>query len=269
MTRGPSALGPPPAGFTVERVGLKLVRLDGATFTMGSPEDEIGRGPEEGPAGEVTVSGPFFMSATEVTNSQFAQVTGRSPAQLAVRASSKISAEMPVESVTWDDTVEFCKKLTDLDRNRRPGWAYRLPTEAEWEYACRAGTTTPFASGEKLMPGVAAVFTPAEADPLAAGELPRPPAMPGRVGQTEANGFGLFDLHGNVWEWCGDWYAKGYPPGPRTDPKGPEIGDLRVVRGGAFNDAAAKCRSASRRGVAPDRRETNIGFRVVFAAEKP
>ena len=173
---------------------------------------------------------------------------------------------MPVDSVTWDEAAEFCKKLGQLDPNRRPGWSYRLPTEAEWEFACRAGAATPFGCGGKLTPGTTAIFTPADTDPLSNGDAPKPPSMPARVGQTEPNKFGLYDLHGNVWEWCGDWYQKGYPPGPRTDPKGPEAGDLRAVRGGAFNEPAARCRSAARKGLPPDKREMNVGFRVVFAA---
>jgi len=261
-----SPLPPPPEAFAVEKLGLKMVRLDGGTFVMGSPDDEPGRIPEEGPAGEVTVTGPFYLAATEVTNAQFAQVTGASPAVSAARAQARVAADMPVDSVTWDEAAEFCRKLTDLDRNRRPGWAYRLPTEAEWEYACRAGARAPFGVGDKLTPGKHAVFTPAPEDPFADGEPGRPPTLPQRVGQTEPNRFGLYDLSGNVWEWCQDWYAKGYPAGPRTNPRGPDTGSRRVVRGGAFDEPGAACRCAARKGQPPDERRPDVGFRVVFAA---
>ena len=264
----PPPAAPPPT-FTVEKPGLRMVRLDGGTFPMGSPDDEPGRGADEGPAGEVTVTGPFYMAATEVTNGQFAAVTGRTPAVLAVRAAAKVAAEMPVDSVTWDEAADFCRKLSDLDRGRRPGWAYRLPTEAEWEYACRAGAGTPFGTGDRLAPGRQAAFTPGAGDQLADGEQPRPPTLPQRVGQTEPNRFGLYDLSGNVWEWCQDWYAKGYPAGPRVNPAGPPDGDRRVVRGGAFDEPGARCRCAARKGLPPDQREPNVGFRVVFAPAQP
>jgi formylglycine-generating enzyme required for sulfatase activity len=255
---------PHPAAYTIDRIGLRMVRLDGGTFVMGSPDGEPGRGPDEGPTGEVTLAGPFYVAATEVTNGQFTRVMGRSPAVLATRAATR---DVPVDSVTWPEAVEFCRRLSELDGNRRPAWAYRLPSEAEWEYACRAGSTGPFAGGDRLSANRQAYFTPGPNDPLADGELPHPPARPGRVGQTESNRFGLYDLHGNVWEWCGDYHARAYPPGPRANPTGPAAGDLRVVRGGAFDQPASKCRSAARKGLPPDTRETNVGFRVVFAAE--
>src|SRR5438477_11482102 len=133
---------------------MRMVRLEGGTFRMGSPEGEPGRpGDDEGPAHDVTVRGPFLMSATEVTHGQFLQVTGSSPSRVGSRVAAP--ADFPVESVTYDEAVEFCKKLTARERGRRgarDGWAYRLPTEAEWEYACRAGTTTPFAFGDRLTP---------------------------------------------------------------------------------------------------------------------
>ena len=139
----------------------------------------------------------------------------------------------------------------------RDGWAYRLPTEAEWEYACRAGTTTPFAFGDRLTPKQAR---------FAADGGPAEPELPGKVGQTEANAWGLFDMHGNVAEWCQDYYRRGYPSdGPRDNPLGPADGDRRVVRGGSFRQPAAECRSAARAGYRGSERKDFIGFRVVYA----
>ena len=190
---------------------------------------------------------------------------------------------MPVESVTWDEAVAFCKKLTEKEADKpyaRRGWAYRLPTEAEWEYACRAGTDTPVAFGEKLMKGRQGVFTFTEDDPIAEGAALGPaPQFGKRVGaleqpdlggeRREPNRFGLYELHGNVAEWCSDYFQRGYPgDGPRTDPTGPAGGNQRVVRGGSWADPASACRSAARRGASAGSRLKEVGFRVVYAPVK-
>ncbi len=266
-----SALPPLPDKFTNAQ-SMTLVQLLGGTYTMGSMPSEIGHQPNEAPDGPVTVSGPFFMSTTEVTQSQYIQVMGRSPAKWAPKLRKSKEAQAPVDSVTWEEATEFCKKLSLIDRKRREGWGYRLPTEAEWEYACRAGGSEPFSSGNKLIYGKSAIFnmdkeqdekgTLGEEDTSKA-KLER--MMPYLVASTEPNAFGLYDMHGNVWEWCHDVYAPDYRERSALDPKGPVQGELRVLRGGSWREAAALCRSAARRGANPDTRGEDVGFRVVYA----
>jgi formylglycine-generating enzyme required for sulfatase activity len=253
---------PPPETFT-NSLGIKMVKLDGGTFRMGSPEAAPGHRPEEGPAHEVTVKGPFFMAATEVSHGQYLKLMGSSPAKSADRAHRP--QHRPVEWVSWDDADEFCRKLSESEKGQkwaRKGWAYRLPTEAEWEYAARAGTTTPFAFGDRLAFERQGLFRPAEDDPFGIGGGENP-LLPQEVGRAEANRFGLHDMHGNVAEWCLDWYHPGYPAGAARDT--PAAGDKRVVRGGSFRDPAAGARSASRAGVRPNEKRDDVGFRIVYA----
>jgi formylglycine-generating enzyme required for sulfatase activity len=239
--------GEPPAEFR-NGVGMTLIRLPGGTFSKGSPDAELGRTPDE-VAATVTVAGPLYVSTTEVSQAQFLAVMGKSPARWAGRLRDAKTA--PVDSVTCPEAAEFCRRLTEREAATRPGWAYRLPTEDEWEYAARGGTAGPFWCGGKLKFPTAGVYDPAaddpkglgEADPKAAAEkgFPRP------VGSTRANPFGLCDVAGNVWEWA-------------TGP-----GEVRAVRGGSWREPAARCRSAARRVLAPDARADDIGFRVVLA----
>ena len=250
--------------------GMKMVRLDGGTFRMGSPDDEVGRAADEGPVREVTVAGPFFVSATEVTNGQYLKVIGTSPSRAA-----KIAARpdtLPVDSATWEDANDFCRKLTEREKGQdwaRKGWAYRLPTEAEWEYAARAGTDTPFAFGAHAVFLDQATYLMTNDDPLekAAEDAPKKPlpfAQP--AGKTAPNPFGLYDMHGNVAEWCRDWYKpEAYKDAAADNPTGPADGDKRVVRGGSFDQPAARARSAARAGVRPTDRHLHVGFRVVYA----
>jgi formylglycine-generating enzyme required for sulfatase activity/serine/threonine protein kinase len=254
---------PPPVETFTNTLGMRMVRLDGGVFTMGSPDDEPGRPQgDEGPAHEVTVRGPFLVSATEVTNGQYLKVMGSTPARAAGRAAS--AADLPVERVTYDEALEFCRKLTEKERGQkwaRPGWTYRLPTEAEWEYACRAGTDTPYSFGSQLVSQRQARFNPGDGA-FAADQAD----LPNRVGQCDPNPWGLYDMHGNVAEWCLDWYRRGYPGGAaRDNPLGPPDGDRRVVRGGSFRQPAEECRSAARMGLRPNERRDSVGFRVVYA----
>jgi formylglycine-generating enzyme required for sulfatase activity len=259
---------PLPAEFT-NVAGMKMIQLPGGSFVMGSPEGEPSRDLNEGPAGEVTLTGPFYMSATEVSEGQYSQIMGKSPAKWP-RKMRKPSA-VPVDSITWDEATEFCRKLTQRDGHRRAGWAYRLPTEAEWEYACRAGTTTPFWSGDKLTDGKQAIFNLDESGDLGEPDLSKPPIeknLPYPVGSTEANPFGLFDMSGNVWEWCADYYVPDYANRAAENPKGPDTGDWRVLRGGSWREKAGRARSAARRGMSPTHHAEDVGFRVVFAPTK-
>lgn len=261
---------PPPDAFT-NSVNVKMVKLDGGTFKMGSPDAERGRNPDEGPVREVTIRGPIYVSETEVTNLQFLKVTGRSPPSAAQKLAAS-SGYLPVENVTWDEANEFCAKLTDSEKNQpwfRTGWAYRLPTEAEWEYACRAGTDTPFAVGDRLIAGgerPQAVYKITGSDQYEEGDVnAKPLRFPGDVRKTVPNKFGLFDLHGNVGEWCSDWYrADAYKDGAKENPTGPADGNRRVVRGGSFREPATNLRSAARGGLRPDVRDAAVGFRVVY-----
>lgn len=254
---------PAPEREYANTVGMKFVLVKPGTFKMGSPESEAGRGAEEGPAGDVTVDRAYYIGTTEVTSGQYQQLMGKSPAWTAGRVRG--GTEWPVESVTWQEAQEFCKKLNERDRSRRRGWDYRLPTEAEWEFACRGGTDTPYAFGPELLPEHGETIQWPKQDVPDEEGKPKPMEMPAKAGLSKPNPLGLFDVHGNVSEWCQDYYARGYPDGSRTNPTGPASGDLRAVRGGAFDEPAARSRSAARRGLQPELRDRSVGFRVVLA----
>jgi len=230
---------PPPAKgntYASKTTGMKFVRIPKGTFTMGSPKTEKDRLDNESER-EVTISKDFFLGVYEVTQKEYAAVTGKTPSHFK-------GDDLPVESVTWDEAVAFAKALSEKD-----GETYRLPTEAEWEYACRAGQTGPygFASGNKLEDY--AWYT----------ENSDSKTHP--VGTKKANTFGLHDMHGNAWEWCSDWYGF-YPSGRVTDPTGPTTGSDRVDRGGGWDFSARGCRSAYRFGFFPSIRDGYLGFRL-------
>ena len=263
----------PPDAFTNTQ-GMKMVRLEGGTFRMGSPDDEPGRPADgrEGPVREVAIRGPFLMSETEVTNSQFLKVVGTNQSQAAKQVNS--AGPLPVDAATWDEANEFCRKLTEKEKGQtwaRKDWAYRLPTEAEWEYAARAGTDTPFACGDHATFRTQAAYTLNGTDPLErVSDDPAEPVKPLQFAQearkTEPNKFGLYDMNGNVAEWCNDGYKPGaYKDAPRDNPTGPADGDKRVIRGGSFRDPASGVRSAARDGKRPSERLVYVGFRVVYA----
>jgi formylglycine-generating enzyme required for sulfatase activity len=245
-------------------VKMRLVLIPAGTFTMGSPATEAGRSGDEGPQHEVIISKPFYMGVYEVTQEQYEQVMGVNP-------SGFKGAKNPVETVFWDDAVEFCRKLS-----ARTGKKVMLPTEAQWEYACRAGTTTAFHTGDALKPGQANAAFPSNPSVLdrimawlgissAKKTIQTTPA-----GSFPPNGFGLYDMHGNVFEWCSDWYAGSYanlPAGQagakNQDPTGPDSGSLRVLRGGGWTFDPQFCRSAHRYWNYPADRRYSDGFRVV------
>jgi formylglycine-generating enzyme required for sulfatase activity/tRNA A-37 threonylcarbamoyl transferase component Bud32 len=256
-----------PDTFTNPSYGIRMVKLEGGTFKMGSTDSEPGRKPDEGPQHDVTLKQGFLISATEITHGQYTKVMGSSPSVSGAKAAR--AQDLPVENVTWDQANDFCKKLTELEKSSsyaRKGWAYRLPTEAEWEYACRAGTDRPFTFGSQIIWGKQALYKPVEKDELGIGDdTGKPPLLPQEVAKTKANDFGLYDMHGNVAEWCSDWYKPGYPDGAASNPTGPPDGDRRVIRGGSFKDEAKNIRSASRAGLRPSDSRADVGFRIVFA----
>jgi formylglycine-generating enzyme required for sulfatase activity len=231
-------------------IGMKLVAIPAGEFMMGSPETEKERGGDEGPQHRVKITQPFYMGAMEVTQAQWKAVMGTNPSNFQ-------GDNLPVEQVSWDDCQEFLKKLS-----AKEGKTYRLPTEAEWEYACRAGTTTPFNTGETINTDQANYNGNQVYGNGKPGEY-RQKTTP--VGSFKPNAWGLYDMHGNVWEWCRDWYDENYfKNSPATDPAGPENGAYRVLRGGSWYNCPGFCRSAFRFRVNPDDRRNSFGFRVVL-----
>jgi formylglycine-generating enzyme required for sulfatase activity len=235
-------------------IGMKLVRIPKGTFQMGSPIEEEGADDDEAQH-QVTISKDYYLGVTEVTQGQYEKVMGTNPSRFQKQVIRKSDSSMyPVEKVLWEDAVEFCKKLSDLPEEKVAGRVYRLPTDAEWEYACRAGSNTAYSFGEGSKSlGDYAWF----------GGNSNNQTHP--VGEKKANAWGLYDMHGNVWEWCTDWYGK-YPKGAVSDPVGPREGSYRVLRGGGWGTAAANCRSADRCMFLPSRRFSIFGFRVALSS---
>jgi formylglycine-generating enzyme required for sulfatase activity len=242
---------------------LKLCWCPAGMFRMGSPAGEVDHVPNEGPV-DVALSRGFWMGKTEVTQSQWQKVMGTGLRdQKRKGGTGEIRGEgpnHPMYFVTYTEATGFCRKLTASERavGRLPaGWDYRLPTDGQWEYACRAGTTTATAFGDRLGSDQANF----------AGDRPYNGAPPGpdhratvSVGSYRPNAWGVLDMHGNVWEWCRDWYADSLAGG--RDPEGPPSGAVRLNRGGAWCNVGAACRSASRAGLGPESRYDFLGFRV-------
>ena len=235
-----------------------MVWIAPGTFTMGSPSTEVDRYSDEGPQTVVTLTMGFWMGKYEVTQREYLAVMGTNPSYFTG------DLDCPVEQVSWDGAVAYCDQLTQRERaaGRLPaGYAYRLPTEAEWEYGCRAGTTTATAYGNSLSSAQAnfngnSPFGGAAKGPYLATTT--------KVGSYPANGWGLYDMHGNVWEWCLDRYGT-YRGGSVTDPRGATTGSYRVNRGGGCYDFGGNCRSAIRYYLWPDNTSGDMGFRPVLA----
>ncbi|MCD6326567.1 formylglycine-generating enzyme family protein [bacterium] len=250
--------------------GITMLSIPAGSFLMGSPSGESGRYWDEGPQRTVNVSA-FQMSETEVTEKQFEEVMGWNDSY------NERGDDYPVEGVTWFDCVSFCNKLSQADGYAQcytmtnVGYSgdhitsaevscsfdangYRLPTEAEWEYACRAGTTTRFYTGDS------------DSDLGRAGwYYGNSGSQKREVGEKERNAWGLYDTHGNVWEWCWDWYSSGYygtRPDPDSDPTGASSGSGRVMRGGGWRILVLLCRSAYRYWNVPRSRPDSVGLRV-------
>jgi len=276
----PAGAGPAVAGSVVNSIGMRLVPIPAGEFQMGSTEEEasellqIARDrkesstyvdalPAERPQHRVRISQPFYLAAYKVTQAEYQQVIGSNPSYFSAQGGGKAdlaspdTARHPVESVSWADAVQFCRKLSALPQEKAAGRIYRLPTEAEWEYACRAGSTGLYCFGDdRAMLGEYAWFD------SNIGRTTRP------VGQKKPNRWGLYDMHGNVWEWCADWYSPDYyKASPPSDPPGPSSGSDRSIRGGGWISYGAEgCRSAFRLGYSPTFAYKDLGFRVAMDA---
>ena len=254
-------------GAEPNSIGMELIEIPAGKFTMGSPVGEKDREANEAQV-TVTLTKPFWLGKTEVTQGQWRQVMGTEP----WKGKDYVQADKdcPATYVSWDDATTFCQNLTEIERKAgklKADEEYRLATEAEWEYACRAGTTTAFSFGDdesKL--NSHAWWGGLDMEALKAGKFEAGPGNAAReqyahkVGLKKPNPWGLHDMHGNVWEWCSDWYDEKLPGG--TDPAGPGGGSLRVLRGGDWWSSPDYCRSASRNGIVPSDRINNLGFRV-------
>jgi formylglycine-generating enzyme required for sulfatase activity len=221
-------------------INLEMVLIPEGKFVMGSPESEKGRRDNEKQHG-VTLTKSFYLGKYQVTQEQWEAVMGNNP-------SNTKGAKLPVTDVSWGDSCLFIKRL-----NEKTNRGYRLPTEAEWEYACRAGTTTAYSFGNEITPKDANYVDSKIGKPIP-------------VGSYKPNAFGLFDMHGNVWEWCEDWaedWAGGCPLEAVTDPVGPATGERRRLRGGSFCYEGSAARSANRgTGLTLSGRYYDDGFRL-------
>jgi formylglycine-generating enzyme required for sulfatase activity len=227
----------------VPDLNLEMAYIRPGTFTMGSENGDS----DEKPLTRVTLTKGYWLGKTEVTQGQYEALMGANPSNF-----KNAGRDAPVEQVSWDEAMQFCRKLTERERQagRLPdGYEYTLPTEAQWEYACRAGTTADYAGNLDAM----AWYN------QNSGNTTHP------VAQKQANAWGLYDMHGNVWEWCRDWYGN-YQGGSVTDPTGPTSGSFRVYRGGGWDLDAGCCRSAVRFGYVPGGRGDDLGFRLALGS---
>ncbi len=242
----------------IDPVILELVSIPGGTLLMGSPTEEMGRYTSEGPQHKVTVF-PFLMGQYPVTQAQWRTVAALPKVKitLPLDPSHFKGDQRPVEQVNWYQAVEFCQRLS-----RYSGRRYRLPSEAEWEYACRAGTTTPFHLGPTLTPDLANYDGRYTYDLGPAGDYRQQTTT---VGTFSPNAFGLYDMHGNVWEWCGDVWHTDYRQTPATAKAWMGHGRVqrRVLRGGSWLSQPSHCRSACRVDYFPEYGLDYHGFRVV------
>ena len=260
-TNGPTSVELPES---TNSIGMEFKLIPAGTFIMGDASGEDDETPHE-----VTLTKPFKMGVHEVTQAQYEQVMGVNPSEF--KGADYPVQDYPVETVTWDDAVEFCRRLSELPAEKEAGNVYRLPTEAEWEYACRAGTTTMYSFGDdedeqaEILSKVGWLELDDESDLRDyAWYLKYSGGGTHPVGGKKPNAWGLYDMHGNVWEWCQDWYGD-YPSGSVTDPSGAKSGSDRVFRGGSWSMTPEHCRSATRLGGFPWYRNGYFGFRVCLS----
>jgi len=231
------AVAAKPVEVMTNSIGMTLVKIPAGSFSMGSSSYS-----KETAVHTVNFAADFWLGQHEVTQAQYRQIMEASPIRFQ-------DDTLPAERVSWEDAAEFCRRL-----GARENKTYRLPTEAEWEYACRAGSRAAFCFGD---------------DDSRLGEYAWYDAIAGDkthpVGTRKPNAWGLYDMHGNVWEWCLDWYQEEfYSVSPAADPKGPDSGQFRVLRGGCWYNRPVFCRSARRDFNGPDYRDDGVGFRVVL-----
>jgi formylglycine-generating enzyme required for sulfatase activity len=235
------------ASVTVGSLAMELRLIPGGVFTMGDGDD----------AHQVRLGQPYYLGIHEVTQRQYERVMGANP-------SNFDGPDNPVEDVSWHDAVEFCRRLTAMPEEKAASHLYRLPTEAEWENACRAGSSDQYSFGDNDLILIDYAWFKGRS-----AETTHP------VGQKKPNALGLFDMHGNVIEWCQDWYG-GYVKdwyddhvsGPVPNPTGPATGVYRVERGGGWNNYGGYCRSAQRDWSTPDYTSNDLGFRVLRVASR-
>ncbi len=232
-------------------IGMKFVFISAGTFKMGAPAGDVGSFNAKqhlvAKKREVTLTKSYYLGVYEVTQDEYEKVMGNNP--------SKFRGEKnPIEMMSWIDAVSFCKKVSEIPEEKAAGREYRLPTEAEWEYACRAGSTTSFSYGDT-----------AESLGEYAWFNENLEAMTHPVGEKKPNRWGLYDMHGNVNEWCQDLHEASYPKGPATDPQGPTIGSFHVLRGGDWRSIPAYCTSTHRSTFVPTSGSPHNGFRVAMS----
>jgi formylglycine-generating enzyme required for sulfatase activity len=241
-----------PVSEIVNSVGMKLQLIEHGKFLMGVPRDEYGRlDDNELPQHEVSVSRDYYLGVHEATQAQYKTVMGENPSYF---RNSPDSNRLPVENVTWHQAQEFCNRLSARPEEKSNERVYRLPTEAEWEMACRGGSTTAYGFGDDRRELSNYAWYSENSN-----ERTHP------VGSKAANAFGLYDMHGNVSEWCSNWMGK-YPNSPAVDPRGPSSGKFKVIRGKSFNHWAVHNRSGVRSEQAPDAALWTVCFRVVLEA---
>ncbi len=246
----------PPKELTVDLgkgIKLELVLIPAGEFMMGSPDSDKDSFKWEKPQHRVRVTKPFYLGKYLVTQEQWEAVMGKNPSQFK-------SPKNPVERVSWDDCQRFLGKLNA--KSAAGGGKFQLPTEAQWEYACRAGSTTRYCFGDnKSALGEYAWYEANSGRDLHLDHKTHP------VGEKKPNAWGLYDVHGNVFEWCADWYDDNedyYAGSPTDDPPGPTTGSARVLRGGSYAHGAEECRSANNGNHSPGHRENFMGLRVAL-----
>ncbi|GHT82690.1 hypothetical protein AGMMS49543_08050 [Betaproteobacteria bacterium] len=222
-------------------IGTEFILIPAGSFTMGTDENDEDAGEDETPQHRVSISQAFYLGKYEVTQGEWVAVMGSNPSKFKGRSN-------PVEQVSWNDVQTFIQRLNAKEGTNK----YRLPTEAEWEYAARAGTKSTYSFGDDA--GQLGAYAWYDGN---SGDQTHP------VGQKKPNPWGLYDMHGNVWEWVNDWYDKSYySRSPSTDPAGSSSGRYRVLRGGSWSLSAGFLRSAGRGSISPDSRYDLDGFRL-------